>query len=99
MLHFEWFEIRTDIFVLILSIIWLLSQVFLCFKVKKKWIRLMLVYFLFVLIVLFIALSLIFDGWDRVGFLILAIGCVVFLFACGIGWLIWWMVSRNRKVN
>ena len=97
MLHFGLFEIRTDMFVLLLSVLLLFVQLFLCFNVKKKWIRLLPVCLFFLLTVTFIVLSFVFEGWDSFGFFFLAICSIVLLFVCGISWCIWWLVNRRRK--
>ena len=97
MLHFGFLDIRTDIFVLLLSIILVLLQMFLCFKVKKKTIRLIPVYLTLVLTIVFTTLGFIFDGWDGFGFFFLAI-CSAVLFLCsGIGWGIWAIVRKKNK--
>ena len=51
MLDFGLFDIRTDIFVLIVSVVFLLIQLLLCFKVKPIWIRLLPLLLFFVLTV------------------------------------------------
>ena len=96
MLHFGLFEIRTDVFVLLLAIIFVLFQMFLCFKIKKNIIRLMPIYFSLGLFILFTVLSLIFDGWDSFGFFFLAICSAMLLVGSGIGWGIWAIVKKIR---
>ena len=96
MLHFGFLDIRTDIFVLLLSIILVLLQMFLCFKVKKKTIRLIPVYLTLVLTIVFTTLGFIFDGWDGFGFFFLAICSAVLLVCSGIGWGIWAIVKKAR---
>ena len=95
MLHFGLFDIRTDLFVLLVFIIEILLQAFLCFKAKKKIVRLLPVYLTLVLTVAFITLGLIFDGWDGFGFFVLAICSAVLLAGDGICWGIW-AVFRKR---
>ena len=97
MLHFGLFDIRTDVFVLLLSIILVLLQVFLCLKVKKKTIRLIPVYLTLVLAIVFTSLGLIYDGWDGFRFFFLAICSAALLFGSGIGWGIWAIVRKKNK--
>lgn len=97
MLHFGSFEIRTDIFVYIVAAIVLLVQLLLCFKVKNKHVRLIPVYLFSLLTAVFAVLSLFFDGWDRVGFVLLAVCAAFFVLACGAAWAIWRLVKRRRE--
>ncbi|MBQ2251349.1 MAG: hypothetical protein II329_00130 [Clostridia bacterium] len=97
MLHFGSFDIRTDIFVYIVATIVLLVQLLLCFKVKNKHIRLMPVYLFSLLTVVFGILAIFFDGWDRVGFLVLAACAAFFLLVCAAAWAVWRVVNRRRE--
>ena len=97
MLHFGFLDIRTDIFVLLLSIILVLLQMFLCFKVKKKTIRLIPVYLTLVLTIVFTTLGFIFDGWDGFGFFFLAICSAVLLAGSGVGWGVWAIVKKIKN--
>lgn len=97
MLHFGSFEIRTDIFVYIVAAIVLLVQLLLCFKVKNKHVRLIPVYLFSLLTAVFAVLSFVFDGWDRVGFVVLAVCAAFFLLVCGTAWAIWRLVRRRRE--
>lgn len=96
MLHFGLFEIKTDVFVLLLAIIFVLFQMFLCLNVKRTIIRLMPVYLSLGLFIIFTILSLIFDGWDSFGFFFLAICSSMLLVGSGIGWGVWVMVKKIR---
>ena len=97
MLHFGSFEIETDIFVYIVAVIVLLVQLLLCFKVKNKHIRLMPVYLFSLLTAVFRMLSFVFDDWDRVGFVVLAVCAAFFLLVCGAAWAIWRFVKRRKE--
>ena len=99
MLHFGSFDIRTDIFVLILSAILLIAQLLLCFKVKKTVVRLIPVCLLSCLTVVFTALIFVFEGWDSLGFLIIAICSAALLLVCGLGWGIWWLVKNRKNIR
>ncbi len=97
MLHFGSFDIRTDVFVLIMFVVVFLVQLLLCFKVKNQVIRLIPTYLFLDLTVIFAVLTFVFDGWDSVGFLFLAICTAALLFSCGIGWGVWWFVNRRKQ--
>lgn len=97
MLHFGAFDIRTDVFVLLLSVLWVLLQLLICLKVKKKHVRLMPVYLALALTVVFAALGIIFDGWDALGFFFLAICSAILLADSGIGWGIYAIVRKKNK--
>ncbi len=97
MLHFGLFDIRTDIFVLFLSIVVVLFQLLLCFKAKKKTIRLIPVYLSSGVTIILTTLGLIFDGWDALGFFFLAICSAILLFFSGVGWGIWAIVRRMGR--
>ena len=97
MLHLGLFDIRTDIFVLLLSVVVVLFQIFLCFKAKKKNVRLMPVYLSLVLTVVFVILGFIFDGWDSFGFFFLAVCSAVLLADSGIGWAVWSIIKKIKK--
>lgn len=97
MLHFGLFDIRTDVFVLLIFIIVVLFQTFLCFKAKKKTVRLMPIYLTLILTIVFITLGFIFDGWDGFGFFFLAICSAVLLAGSGVGWGVWAIVKKIKN--
>ena len=71
MLHFGSLDIRTDVFVLLLCVIVMLLQIFICFKVKRKIVRLMPMWLTLILTVVFVILGFILGGWDGFGFFFL----------------------------
>ena len=97
MLHFGSFDIRTDVFVLLLCVIVMLLQIFICFKVKRKIVRLMPVYVTLILTVVFVILGFILGGWDGFGFFFLALCTAILLADIGIGWGIWTIVRKKDK--
>ena len=97
MLDLGLFEIRTDIFVLTVAIVFLLIQLLLCFKVKQIWIRLLPLLVFFIFTVGFAVTSLFLEDWDRFGMAVLALFSAFRLAACGIGFGIWWIVSRGKR--
>mgnify|MGYP003294204991 CR=1 FL=1 len=96
MLHFGIFDIRTDIFVLITSIILLSVQVLLCYKAKNKTVRLIPVYLFSILTVLFMILAFLNDDWDRFGCLVLASFTAILVVICSIGWIIYLLTNRKK---
>ena len=96
MLHFGSFDIRTDIFGLLLFMVVVLLQMFLCFKVKRKVIRWIPVYLSLGLVIVFAALGFILDGWDSFGCFFLALCSAILLLGSGVGWGIW-AIARKRK--
>ncbi|MBE6563866.1 MAG: hypothetical protein E7655_01130 [Ruminococcaceae bacterium] len=97
MLHFGLLDIKTEYFVLILSTLFFVIQLWLCFRVRGKILRLLPVLLLAILTVAFLILALLFDGWDSVGFVFLAIGTAILLLVCGIGWAVWRIVRKKRE--
>lgn len=96
MLDFGAFEIRTDLFLLILSVILIALQLLLCCKARARWIRLLPVSVLGALVAALCVLGIFFDGWDRFGFFVLAFCAAELLVTCGIGWGIWAAINRRR---
>jgi uncharacterized membrane protein YqjE len=45
----------------------------------------------------FAVLSFVFDDWDRVGFVALAVCAAFFLLVCGAAWAIWRLVKRRKE--
>ena len=97
MLHFGLFDIRTDVFVLLMFIIVILFQTFLCFKAKKKTVRLIPISLSLTLTIVFVALGFVFDGWDAVGFFFLAICSAMLLLGSGIGWGVWAIIRKRTS--
>lgn len=99
MLDFKIFEIRTDIFILIVSLSFFLAQLLLCFKKLRLRIRLIPVFFWAGITGAFVILMPFFDGWDAVGFLLLAVWSAIVLLFCGLAWAVWAIVKKinNKK--
>ena len=92
-----WMGVELTTFVLIFSAAVLLPiQLLLCFKVKKKVIRLFPIVALFKLMFIFVLMAVSIDGWDGLGYIFLAIFTGLMLIACGMGWGIW-MIFRFLK--
>ncbi len=91
-------DIELTTLVLIFSVIVLLPvQLLLCFKVKRKAIRMLPVIILSVPTIIFIVMSVVIPGWDGLGYIFLAIFSGFMLFMCGIGWGIWAITKAVRK--
>ena len=78
MIDFGIFEIKTELFLLILAVVTLALQLFLCFKVRSLALRLLPATLFAVATVVFFVLVFVTDGWDSLGFLLLAL-CTVYL--------------------
>ena len=103
MLHFGWLDIRTDWFVLLVSVLLIVLQLLLCFRVKNLWLRLLPCFLGTVISVALVILSFFLEDWDRFGLLFLALCSAVLLCMCGLAWGIWaivkWILrkSENKK--
>ena len=97
MLDFGLFEVRTDIFILFMSVLTLILQVLLCFGIEKLWIRLLPSCLLFSVTAVFAVLVFASDGWDSIGFLLLALWAALLLVASGLGWAIWGAIRLAKK--
>ena len=97
MLHFRFFDVRTDVFVLMLCMCMILVQLVLCFKAKSKGTRLIPVCFLTGMIVMFVILAFIFDGWNRVGMFLLTGVTAFLLISSAIGWVIWYLLRKKLR--
>lgn len=93
-----WGDIELTTLTLIVSVVALLPiQLLLCFKAKSRTIRLLPIFIFSVLAVAFIVMNFVTPGWDGLGYIFLAIFAGIMIFMCGIGWGIWWIVSRRKK--
>ena len=101
MLHFGSFEIRTDLFLLILFFLVFFVQLLLCFKVKSRAIRLLPVLLLSIPTIIFVVMSVAITGWEGIGYLFLAIFTGFMMLMCGVGWGIWAIskLIKKKKAN
>ena len=86
------FEIKTEIFLLILFAFLLSVQLLLCFKSKRLWIRLIPLGLFAAPAAVLVFISL-FDEYHRIGLLIYAFYLGVLAFVCVCGWAIWWIID------
>ena len=98
MIDFGIFEIKTELFLLILAVLTLALQLFLCFKVRSLALRLLPAILFAVSTAVFFVLVFATDGWDSLGFLLLALCTATLLAVCGIGFAVWAIVKK-RKTN
>ena len=91
-------EIELTTAVSIFSVIVLLPiQLFLCFKVKSKTIRLLPVTVLFIATIIFTVMSVATIGWDGLGYAFLAIFSGFMLLVCSVCWGAWWIVKCKKQ--
>ena len=91
-------DIELTTAVLIFSIVVLLpNQLFLCFKVKSRAIRLLPVILLSIPTIIFTVMSVAITGWDGLGYIFLAIFTGFMLLMCGVGWGIWAISKLIKK--
>lgn len=83
---------------LILSVLLLFPfQIFLCFKVKSLFLRLLPVMLLGAACGWFLILSFAIGGWDSLGYTVLAIFSGFMLLTSAIGWGVWALCLWHRK--
>lgn len=87
----------TDISVIIISVLTLAVQIFLCFKGKYIWIKLIPVFLCVLATTVFFTLTVCTDGWDVIGYLLLTFLSAFLLAVCTLGWAIWVIVTIIRK--
>ena len=85
MIHIGKLDIRSDIFILLITLIALAIQIALSLKIKLRSIRFAPLCLSLLCVAVFGALAIIFDGWDAVGFLIFTVVSAAIAAGCGIG--------------
>ncbi len=98
MIDLYFFKIDVSTFIVIVStIVFLTAQLLLCFKVRCVWIRLIPVYLSVLATILFFILTLTADGWEVLGYLLLALLSAYLLAVCTLCWGIWVIVLLIRR--
>jgi hypothetical protein len=92
MIHIGSFEIKTEIFILIVSLVLLSIQLFLCFKAKKLWVRL-IPFGLFAGVAAILLLAAFIGVYDAPILFIYALYTGFWALPCVCGWAIWWIVD------
>ncbi|MBO5970006.1 MAG: hypothetical protein J6S14_16070 [Clostridia bacterium] len=92
MIHIGSFDIKTEIFVLLVSLLLMSVQLLLCFKAKRLWVRL-IPFGLFAGTAAILLLASFIGDYYAPIFFIYAIYSGVPAFVCACGWAIWWIVD------
>ena len=91
-------DIELTTAVLIFSIIVLLpAQLLLCFRVKSKIIRLLPIILFAILTLIFIIMATTAQGWDGLGYMVLAIFTGFMMLICGVAWGIGAIIKHTQK--
>lgn len=95
-------EVRTEVIVFTLAAVLFVVQLALCFHLKSKLPRLIPALVLLLLTVAFLILVFASEGWDSLGYLLLAVVTASFMGVCGLAWAIfgitiWIRRGRGRR--
>lgn len=76
-------------------------QLFLCFKVNNKVLRLLPAGILTLLIIIFMCMIQFANGWDGIGYAILAMFAGILLAGCIFAWVVFFVYKRkiNSQIN
>lgn len=89
------FELKTEVFVALVSVAVFVVQLGLCFKVKSLLIRLVPAVLLFVAATVFIILAYVYyESWDGLGALLLGLCLAVLLLICALAWGSWAVLKK-----
>lgn len=72
-------------------------QLWLCFTVRSRAIRLLPVLLLSIPTILYLVSSIGTSGWENLRTAFLLVWTVGMLLMCGMGWGIWWMMTRRKR--
>ncbi|MBQ2241413.1 MAG: hypothetical protein II319_04670 [Clostridia bacterium] len=92
MIHIGSFEIKTEIFVLIVSLLLLSIQLLLCFKAKRLWVRL-IPFGLFAGTAAILILGVFFRVYNGLVLFAYATDSGFLALVCACGWAIWWIID------
>lgn len=87
----------TTVVVLASALSVLLLQLWLCFNVKRIFIKLLPIILLVLSTVAFSVCSAIVNGWDGLGYLFFALLSFGLIFMCGIAWGVWAVAKKRSK--
>ena len=87
----------TEVIIYISILVMIPLQLLLCFKNKNITLKLSPIFILLFSIITLICMSQFAEGWDGLGYTILAIFAGILLFACIIAWAIWFIVKLIKK--
>ncbi len=92
MIHIGSFEVKTEIFVLIVSLLLMSIQLLLCFKAKRLWVRL-IPFGLFAGVAAILILAAFIGVYDAPILFIYALYTGFWTLPCVCGWAIWWIID------
>lgn len=92
MIHIGSFEVKTEIFVLIVSLLLMSVQLLLCFKAKRLWVRL-IPFGLFAGVAAILILGAFFRVYNGLVLFAYATDSVFLALVCACGWAIWWIID------
>ena len=92
MIHIGSFNIKTEIFVLLVSLLLMSVQLLLCFKVKRLWVRL-IPFGLFAGVAAILILGAFFRVYNGLVLFAYATDSVFLALVCACGWAIWWIID------
>lgn len=84
-------------FVCIVAVLIFLLQIFLCFRAKQLFRKLLPVLLLAISTIVFSGASACVGGWDGMGLLFFALLSFGLMFVCGIGWAIWAIFRKRNR--
>ena len=89
----------TEFWLLLFAVALFAIQLLLCLKVKKLIWRLLPTLLASIITVTFFAMIFLAEGWEVIGYLLLAVCSLGLLVACGIAWGTWAMWILFKKVK
>lgn len=92
MIHIGSFEIKTELFVLIVSLLLMSVQLLLCFKAKRLWVRL-IPFGLFAGVAAILILAAFIGVYDTPILFIYALYTGFWALPCVCGWAVWWIID------
>ena len=92
MIHIGSFEVKTEIFVLIVSLLLMSVQLLLCFKVKRLWVRL-IPFGLFAGTAAILILGAFFRVYNGLVLFAYATDSGFLALVCACGWAVWWIID------
>ena len=95
----DFFESLLDVLVLAIPAAFVFLQIFLCFRVRRLWLRLLPSILFFILALALFVLTWLTNGWDALGYLLLALGALLLLLSVGLGWATWGLVLFLKKLK
>ncbi len=92
MIHIGSFEIKTELFVLIVSLLLMSIQLLLCFKAKRLWVRL-IPFGLFAGVAAILILGVFFRVYNGLVLFAYATDSGFLALVCACGWAVWWIID------